>query len=47
MLIEDEIFKNWQIDYNKIIAYGFIKVNDSYCYSKNIIKVMLKVIYMI
>ena len=36
MTIEEEIFKKTKVDFNKVLKYGFIKENNLYKYSKNI-----------
>ncbi len=37
MTIEEEIFKNEKINFNKLIKYGFKKENNLYFYSQNIL----------
>ena len=34
MNIEDDIFKRYKIDINKLVSFGFIKDNDIYTYTK-------------
>lgn len=34
MNIEDNIFKRYEIDINKLVSFGFIKDNDTYIYTK-------------
>ena len=34
-MLEDEVFKKFKLDKNKLIKYGFIEENDIYKYSKN------------
>ena len=34
MNIEDNIFKRYEIDINKLVSFGFIKDNDTYTYTK-------------
>lgn len=33
MNFEDEIFKKYTVDYEKLLKYGFIKDNNDYKYS--------------
>ena len=35
MNIEKEIFKNSTVNYNKLIEYGFININNNYIYECN------------
>ena len=34
MNIENEVFKRFEVDYKKLIDYGFIKENNDYLYEK-------------
>ena len=38
MTIESEIFKSGSIDFTRLLNYGFIKEDDIYCYSKELMK---------
>ncbi len=43
MDIEDEIFKRYKINYRKLLNYGFLKKQDKYVYSLNILDGSFKV----
>ncbi len=43
MNIEEELFKNYKIDFNKLSKYGFIKENNLYKYYKNIMNDTFKI----
>lgn len=44
MNLEEKVFKKTNINIDKLISYGFKKINNSYIYSKNILNNTFKVI---
>lgn len=43
MKIEEEIFQRCKIDFTKLILYGFVKENNDYVYSKNIMNATFRI----